>query len=88
MILYSADHTFSEDFADYINYWKHNGYWLFDSPDLIQLVAAENAIDLREASLFYYEVYKKEFDGENWLDCRPDEFSSSDKCCCAEPEGA
>ena len=25
--LYSVSSCFSEDFTDYINYWKHNGYW-------------------------------------------------------------
>ena len=29
----------SEDFADWINYWRHNGYWLFDSPSVIQVLA-------------------------------------------------
>jgi hypothetical protein len=70
--IYSLANCISEDFADYINYWKHNGYWLFDSPDLIRSVAAENAIDLREASFFYYEVYEREFDGEKWLDFEPE----------------
>ena len=34
----------SEAFADYINYWRHNGYWLFDSPDVIGRLAEQNAI--------------------------------------------
>jgi hypothetical protein len=37
--LYSVSGCNSEDFADYINYCKHNGYWLFDSADVIQDVA-------------------------------------------------
>jgi hypothetical protein len=28
--IYSVSGRISEDFADYINYWKHNGYWYFD----------------------------------------------------------
>ncbi len=25
--IYSVSGCVSEDFADYIDYWKHNGYW-------------------------------------------------------------
>lgn len=57
----------SADFADYIEYWKHNGHWLFDSPKVIRQVAIEEGVDLTETSLFYYEVYEQEFDGEVWL---------------------
>jgi hypothetical protein len=31
--VYSVSGCISENFADYIQYWRHNGYWLFDSPD-------------------------------------------------------
>jgi hypothetical protein len=56
----------SDDFADYIQYWKHNGYWLFDSPEIIKMVAEENAISVDGTSLFYYEAYESEFDGLSW----------------------
>jgi len=55
--IYSVSGCVSENFADYINFWKHNGYWLFDSPDVIIEVARENNIDLAETTLFYYEVH-------------------------------
>jgi len=64
--IYSVSGCISEDFADYINYWKHNGYWFFDSPELIKAVAKENSIQLQGTSLFYYEAYEMEFDGECW----------------------
>ena len=32
--IYSVSGCISKDFTDYIKFWKHNGYWLFDSPDL------------------------------------------------------
>jgi hypothetical protein len=39
----------SEVFSDYVEYWKHNGFWLFDSPEVINNIAQENVIDtLRE----------------------------------------
>jgi hypothetical protein len=64
--IYSVSGCISEDFADYINYWKHNGYWLFDSPEIIKNVSRENSIQLEGTALFYYEAYEKEFDGESW----------------------
>ncbi len=64
--VYSVSGCISEDFADYIQHWKHNGYWLFDSPEIIRTVAQENSIQLGGTSLFYYEVYEMEFDGKTW----------------------
>jgi len=69
---FHADGVLDDDFADYIQYWRHNGYWLFDSPEIIQAVAQGNHIQLEGTSLFYYEVYEKEFDGENWLPHQPE----------------
>jgi hypothetical protein len=34
--VFSVSSHVSDDFADYINYWKHDGYWLFDTPEMIQ----------------------------------------------------
>lgn len=60
--VYSVSGCVSEAFADYINYWKHNGYWFFDSPQIIQNVALENGIDLTGTKLFFYEAHEFEFD--------------------------
>ncbi|SRR6266540_2149682 len=62
----------SEFFTDYIPYWKHNGYWLFDSPEIICGLAREHSIDLEGTKLFYYEAYEQEFDGERWRPFAPD----------------
>jgi hypothetical protein len=70
--IYSLSGCVNDDFADYIQYWKHNGYWLFDSPEIIQAVSRENHIQLDGTSLFYYEVYEKEFDGKNWVSHQPE----------------
>lgn len=64
--IFSVSSCVSKDFADYIKYWKHNGYWLFDSPEIIQSVAWKNSIDLEGTMLFYYEVHEMEFDGKGW----------------------
>ena len=45
----------SEVFADYVDFWKDNGFWLFDSPEVIKNIAQENSIDLAGTTLFYYE---------------------------------
>lgn len=64
--VYSVSNCISHDFADYIRFWKHNGYWFFDSPEVIKGFAHENSIHLEGTSLFYYEAHEMEFDGERW----------------------
>jgi hypothetical protein len=72
--IFSVSSCISKDFADYIKYWKHNGHWLFDSPEIIQSVARQNSIGLEGTTLFYYEVYEMGFDGKGW---RPFEIENS-----------
>ena len=64
--VYSVSGCVNEDFADYIEYWKHNGHWVFDSPEIILNVARENSIQLEGTTLFYYEVHDMQFDGKAW----------------------
>jgi hypothetical protein len=64
--IYSVGNCVNHDFADYINYWKHNGYWFFDSPEIIQTVAKENSINLQGTMLFYYEAHELQFTEEGW----------------------
>ena len=71
--IYSLSGCVSKVFADYVEYWKHNKFWLFDSAKAIENLAQENSIDLRGTNLFYYEVYEKEFDGATWHPYEPDE---------------
>lgn|SRR5579872_1597165 len=63
----------NQDFADYIQYWKHNGYWLFDSPEAIRQLASEVSVSLEGTRLFYYEVYEAEFDGNGWTKFESDD---------------
>jgi hypothetical protein len=70
--IYSVSGCISKVFADYVEYWKHNGFWLFNTPEVIENVARENSIDLAGTTLFYYEVYEKEFDGNAWHAYEPD----------------
>jgi hypothetical protein len=70
--VYSVSRCVSEDFTNYIPFWKHNGYWLFDSPEIIIEVASEHDIDLADAVLFYYEVYDQQFDFRGWARFDPE----------------
>jgi hypothetical protein len=63
--VYSLSNCVSDDFADYINYWKHNGYWLFNSPEDIEALATHEGIDLSGTTMFYYEAYGYEFDEDS-----------------------
>jgi hypothetical protein len=72
--IYSVSNCLSNDFADYINYWRHNGYWLFDSPAVIDEISQTEHIDLTGTRLFYYEAYEFEYDEdkEQWVAFHPE----------------
>ena len=70
--IYSVSGCVSEDFTDYIDHRKHNGYWLFDSPEVIRAIGKKNAIELEGTSLFYYEAYEMEFSDEGWCPYAPE----------------
>ena len=70
--IYSVSSCVNDNFADYVKFWKHNGFWLFDSPEVIQTVAREDSIDLHDLSLFYYEAHEMEFDGHGWKTFGPE----------------
>jgi hypothetical protein len=60
--IFSVSSCCSKDFADYIKYWRHNGYWLFNRPADMDEIAASERADRSMLKLFYYEVYECEFD--------------------------
>ena len=60
--IHSVSACISDNFDDYIKYWKHNGYWLFDTPRIIEDLAKKAKIDLSGMTLFYYEVHEYEYD--------------------------
>lgn len=80
--VYSMSNCISDAFTEYIDYWKHNGYWLFNSPDVIEAIAADEGIDLSGTTLFYYEAYEYEFDdGSNrWAPFAPEPSFETDVC--------
>jgi hypothetical protein len=69
--VYSVSGCISPDFGDFIHHWRHNGYWLFDSPTLIEELCREQSIDLAGTRLFYFEVADRQFDRE-WLPFSPE----------------
>jgi len=71
--IYSVSGCISACFADYIRYWRHNGFWFFDSPRLVQSLAAEQSIELSGSTPFYYEVFEEQYDQANrcWVPFGP-----------------
>lgn len=72
----TLSHCMAKDFARYIDYWQHNGHWLFDSPEKIQNLATEQKIDLNGFRYFYYEIYSLQYkeDPKNWSAYKHDDF--------------
>jgi hypothetical protein len=70
--IYSVSGCISGNFADYIGFWKHNGYWLFDSPDIIIGLARTNNVDLADTMLFFYEIHEQQFNAGEWAPFAPD----------------
>lgn len=77
--IYSLSRCVSDDFDDYIQYWKHNGYWLFDTPAIMQTIAKEINLSLADMKLFYYEFYDKEYYEEEgtWSPYEREQFPTS-----------
>lgn len=60
--IFSMSGCISPDFADYIGFWRHNGFFLFDRPEIIVDIAAENGISLAGLTCFYYAFYAQQYD--------------------------
>jgi hypothetical protein len=59
--IFALSNCISDNFADFTEYWKHNNYWLFNSPAALQSLAEEAGLDLTGTRLFYYEVLEQEY---------------------------
>src|SRR5262249_11981814 len=73
--IYSLSGCISRPFVDYVKYWKHDGYWLFNSVDVIRALAQEQSILLEECKIFYYEIFEQEYDDDRmeWQAFGPDD---------------
>lgn len=78
--IYSVCSCVSEDFDDWIDYWKHNGYWFFDSPQVIANLAKTHGLSLEGMQLFFYLAYEKQWDevNESWETFRPTKSFTTD----------
>ena len=54
----------SNDFCKWIDEWKHNGYWFFDTPEIIYDIARKLNVNLDKMMLFYYEAFEKQYNGD------------------------
>ena len=73
--VHSLSNCVSSNFADYIQLWKHNGWWLFDTPKAVKDAAASQGIAAGRLGLFYYEAYDQQYDdeGNGWQPIAPDD---------------
>lgn len=72
--IYSVSGCISSDFDNWVNDWKHNGYWLFDHPSIMKKIAKKKDISLANMKLFYYKGFEKQWDNamEEWIDYQPE----------------
>ncbi len=73
--IYSVSACASEDFLDWVCEWKHNGFWLFDSPEIMKGIAKDKNIDLSDMTLFFYRATAKQWDEDEreWQSYTPEE---------------
>jgi hypothetical protein len=86
--IYSVSNCVSGAFCDYIPHWRHNGYWLFDSPQAVREIAATENLDLSGERFFYYKVHERQFDDElkTWMSFGADAAFTTDVQVPAEKE--
>lgn len=75
--IYSVSSCISKDFAEYIRYWRHNGYWLFNRPGDMDEILAKEDLNRDLFKLLYYELYEQQFDenAKQWSAVTPPEAS-------------
>lgn len=78
--VYSVSACINDDFGDWVQYWKHNGFWFFDDPEIIQKIAKDNNIDLSEMKLFFYKAYDLQWNDvdERWESFSPEPSFKTD----------
>ena len=72
--IHSLSGCVSSDFGDFIPLWKHNGWWLFDTPDAVKEAARTLGVETEGLSLFYYEAFNRQYDAESgsWQPFKPE----------------
>ncbi|WP_442511695.1 hypothetical protein SH528x_003406 [Novipirellula sp. SH528] len=72
--VYAVSNCISPDFADYIDFWSHNGFWFFDKPSHITRLCSQHGISLDDLAFVYYEAHSQQFDTDDrtWHGFVPD----------------
>ena len=78
--IYSVSNCISSDFADYVPFWQHNGFWLFDHPGIITHLCVDNSIEMTGLRYLYLESDLVQYDTEKrrWLDFLPEPSFETD----------
>lgn len=73
--IFSVRNCISGDICDDTNFWRHNGYWLFDSPNDMEDLAAEVPIPLEGLVLFFFRLHPSQWVREidDWDAFSPEE---------------
>jgi hypothetical protein len=71
--IFSVSNCISTNF-DYIQFWKHNGYWFFNSLEVLRTLIEDQSLDISGKTLFYYEVFEQEYNEETkeWATFEPE----------------
>lgn len=72
--IYAVSNCISADFCDYVQHWRHNGYWFFDSTNQMQKVCALEQLSLADFTLLYYTGYELQYNAEasKWQPYEPE----------------
>ena len=72
--IYSVSNCISHNFADFMQFWKNNGFWFYNSQDIILEIAKDNQINLTKSTAIYYEVFNQQFneDSKSWESYKPE----------------
>lgn len=65
--VYSLADCVSDNIVDPQMAWKHNGFGLANSPQVLKQLVDEMSVDTSNAKLFYYEAFEQELDTDGWV---------------------
>ncbi|MBI5865649.1 MAG: hypothetical protein HZB38_14300 [Planctomycetes bacterium] len=54
--IFAVSPCLSENFADYIDYWRHNGFWLFNRPSDMDEIVSREGKNRDDFKLFYLNI--------------------------------
>ncbi|GMV95023.1 MAG: hypothetical protein AMXMBFR82_48010 [Candidatus Hydrogenedentota bacterium] len=76
----SVSSCISENFCDYITHWKHNGFWFFNQPSIMETIAKTESTPLDGLTLCFYRIYPMQWveDEKTWRAFGPDPAFETD----------